>query len=437
MASTFSPSLRLELIGDGDQSGIWGQTTNNNLGGLIEQAIGGVVTITLVDANYTLTNFNGVVDEARNAVIVATGALSAQRNIIAPLVEKTYAIQNNTTGGFAVQIIGPSGTGVIVPNGSTVLVYCDGTNYLALNTGSAGNFRVAGNLTVTGTTALTGALTASTAAFSGAISSVNPVFTGIPTAPTASAGTSTTQIATTAFVQGVAGALGTMSTQNANAVNITGGTLTGMTNVAGGTHSGTTATFSGAVSGSSFSGAGTGLTGTAGSLSIGGNAATATNATTAASCSGNSATASNPASGGSFITSSNIGSQSVNFANSANTANSATTAATASNANAVFGLTKLGLGITGETWNDVTGSRSQGVTYTNSRSYPIQVQGNFGCNGGGQGQIYINGVLVSFWQAQFNGCGGYSVNMPCIVPAGATYLLTSMGGGARGWYELY
>ena len=98
---------------------------------------------------------------------------------------------------------------------------------------------------------------------------------------------------------------------------------------------------------------------------------------------------------------------------------------------------KLGLGITGETWHDVTGSRSQGVTYTNSRSYPIQVQGNFGCNGGGQGYIYIDGTLVSHWAAQFNGCGGYSVNMPCIVPAGSTYQLANMGGGSQGWYELY
>jgi hypothetical protein len=227
MASTFSPSLRLELIGDGDQSGIWGQTTNNNLGGLIEQAIGGVVTISMVDANYTLSNFNGVVDEARNAVIVATGALSQQRNIIAPLVEKTYSIQNNTTGGFAVQVIGPSGTGVIIPNGSTVLVYCNGTNFLPLSTAASGNFRVAGNLAVTGTTALTGALTASTATFSGAITSTSPAFSGIPTATTASAGTNTTQIATTAFVQNTIGSLslGTMATQNANNVNISGGAI--------------------------------------------------------------------------------------------------------------------------------------------------------------------------------------------------------------------
>ena len=228
MASTFSPSLRLELIGDGDQSGIWGQTTNNNLGGLIEQAIGGVVTITMIDANYTLTNFNGVVDEARNAVVVATGALSAQRNIIAPLVEKTYTIRNNTTGGFGVQVIGPSGAGVVIPNGVTASVFCDGTNFLPASTGSTGNQSINGNLLVTGTTTLVGALGASTATFSGAISSVNPTFTGTPTAPTALAGTSTTQIATTAFVQNVAGALGTMSTQNANNVAITGGTINGV-----------------------------------------------------------------------------------------------------------------------------------------------------------------------------------------------------------------
>lgn len=228
MASTFSPSLRIELIGDGDQSGIWGQTTNNNLGGLIEQAVTGVITLSLTDTNYTLSNFNGVVDESRNAVLVLTGTLSTQRNLIAPLVEKTYNIKNSTTGGFGVQIIGSSGTGVVIPNGQTIPVYCDGTNFYALVTGAAGNFSITGNLAVTGTTALTGALTASTANFSGAISSVSPAFTGTPTSPTAAPGTSTTQIATTAFVQNVAGALGTMSSQNANNVAITGGSISGV-----------------------------------------------------------------------------------------------------------------------------------------------------------------------------------------------------------------
>jgi hypothetical protein len=152
MASTFSQTLRLELIGDGDQSGIWGQTTNTNLGSLIEQAITGVQSITMVDANYTLTSFNGVVDEARNAVLVVGGTNGAVRDIIAPLVEKLYVIRNNTVGGFGVRIIGATGTGVTVPSGATVWVYCDGTNFNAVGTESVGNFEVNGNLTVTGNT---------------------------------------------------------------------------------------------------------------------------------------------------------------------------------------------------------------------------------------------------------------------------------------------
>jgi microcystin-dependent protein len=200
MASTYSPSLRLELIGDGDQSGIWGQTTNNNLGGLIEQSVAGVIEITMTDANYTLSNFNGVVDEARNQVLIMSGAITATRNVIAPLVEKTYIVKNNTTGSQSIQIIGSSGLGVTIPNGIAAYVYCDGTNFYNAISGSVGNYTVNGNLSVTGTTALTGALSASTATFSGAISSVSPAFTGTPTAPTATAGTNTTQIATTAFV---------------------------------------------------------------------------------------------------------------------------------------------------------------------------------------------------------------------------------------------
>ena len=201
MASSYSPSLKIELIGNGDQSGTWGTTTNNNLGTILEQAITGVQTITMVNADYTLTSFNGVSDEARNAVLVATGTNSAIRQIICPLVEKLYVIYNNTTGGFAITIGGVTGSIVTVPNGTTAQVYCDGTNFYSSQTGSAGNFNVNGNLTVSGTSTLTGVLNGTTAAFSGAISSVSPAFTGTPTAPTAAAGTNTTQIATTAFVQ--------------------------------------------------------------------------------------------------------------------------------------------------------------------------------------------------------------------------------------------
>ena len=137
MASTYSPSLKLTLIGDGDQAGIWGQTTNTNLGTLLEQAITGVVSINMADANYTLTDFNGVSDEARNAVIIATGTNNAIRDLIPPVVEKLYTVVNNTTGGFAIRVIGASGTGVSIPPGITTLVYCNGTNFIeAISSGT-------------------------------------------------------------------------------------------------------------------------------------------------------------------------------------------------------------------------------------------------------------------------------------------------------------
>jgi hypothetical protein len=149
MASTYSTSLKITLMGDGDQSGLWGQTTNTNLGTLLEQAITGVQSIVMSDANYTLTSFNGVSDEARNAVLVVTGTNNAVRDLIPPVVKKLYTVVNNTTGGYAIRVIGASGTGVNIPNGATCLVYCDGTNFINGLSGSTGNFSVNGTLTAT------------------------------------------------------------------------------------------------------------------------------------------------------------------------------------------------------------------------------------------------------------------------------------------------
>jgi hypothetical protein len=386
MASTFSPSLRIELIGDGDQSGIWGQTTNNNLGALIEQAIAGVVTITMSDANYTMTNFNGVSDEARNQVLILNGALTATRNLIAPLVEKTYVVQNNTTGGRSVQIIGSSGLGVTIPNGVAAYVYCDGTNFYNALSGSVGNFTVNGNLAVTGTTSLTGALSASTATFSGAISSVSPTFTGTPLSTTAAPGTNTTQIATTAFttaaITAATGSLGTMSTQNANNVNITGGSITGITDLA-------------------VADGGTGRSTLTANNVVLGNGTSAVN----------------------FVAPSTSG----NLLVSNGTTWTSTTLA-ASGA-------KLGLGITGEVWNDVAGSRGFGSTYTNSNAYPIAVSATATCAFTSYIQAYVNGVLIAWYQWQFNGCGSFGGTF-IIVPPGATYRLDS-GQGVYQWKELY
>ena len=159
--ATYSQSLKLTLLANGEGAGTWGQTTNTNLGTLLEQAITGVQTITMSNANVTLTSTDGTADQARNAVLVVTGTNAAVRDIIAPLVNKQYLVVNNTTGGFAINIRAASGFSVSIPNGSSVFVYCDGTNfYSAQQNYTTGNFTVGGNLAVTGTSTFTGAVTA-------------------------------------------------------------------------------------------------------------------------------------------------------------------------------------------------------------------------------------------------------------------------------------
>jgi hypothetical protein len=99
---------------------------------LLEQAITGVVTIVMTNADYTLTDLNGLSDEARNAVLVVTGTNAASRKVVAPLVNKQYIVINNTTGGFPITIGAVTGTAVTIGNGVTQVVYCNGTNFTAV-----------------------------------------------------------------------------------------------------------------------------------------------------------------------------------------------------------------------------------------------------------------------------------------------------------------
>ena len=129
MASTYSPALRLELMATGDQSGTWGDTTNTNLGTLLEQAITGYLSVAQGDvANLTLTTTNGASDQARNAVVRVTGALTATRNVVIQTANKLYTIANDTTGGFSIVVKTSAGTGVSVPPGAMMNIYSDGTN---------------------------------------------------------------------------------------------------------------------------------------------------------------------------------------------------------------------------------------------------------------------------------------------------------------------
>jgi len=167
MASTASPSLKLELMATGDQSGTWGDTTNTNLGTLLEQAITGYVAIAKVGTgDYTLSNTDYAANENRNALIEFTGTPGGAFNVVVPLAEKLWVFKNSTNGAMTVK--GSTGTGITVATSTSRWLYCDGTNVLDALTGTlatqaASSVAITGG-TVTGLTSLTLASGAATPA---------------------------------------------------------------------------------------------------------------------------------------------------------------------------------------------------------------------------------------------------------------------------------
>jgi hypothetical protein len=201
MASTYS-SLKFELIGTGEQSGTWGNTTNTNLGTAIEEAItgsadvtfaSGTVTLTLTDTNATQT--------ARNLRLNLTGTSGGAQNLVVPDIEKFYLVNNACADAITVK--NSTGATVAVPASKAMLLF---------STGSAVVDAVTHMSSLTLTTALA----------------------------VAQGGTGATTDSGARTNLG----LGTIATQAASAVAITGGSITGITDLAiadGGTAASTAA----------------------------------------------------------------------------------------------------------------------------------------------------------------------------------------------------
>jgi hypothetical protein len=154
MSSSYSPDLRIELIGNGEQSGVWGTTTNNNLGTLIEDAISGVANVSVTSANQALTAYNGAADQARCSAINVTTTTGAPFNIYVPPVTKLYVVINSSAYAatiYASTALGnttAAGAGVSLAANSTSYVRCDGTNMLDVINHISGTLFVENNLTL-------------------------------------------------------------------------------------------------------------------------------------------------------------------------------------------------------------------------------------------------------------------------------------------------
>jgi hypothetical protein len=132
--STFSTNLKIELIGTGEQTGTWGDTTNDNFSNVFEEAIVGRGNPDFAtDGTLTLSYSDSVTSQIpRNLYLNVTssvsGGLTATRNLVVPTINKSYIVENNTTGGQSIVVKTSAGTGVTIPNGYKCAVYVDGTN---------------------------------------------------------------------------------------------------------------------------------------------------------------------------------------------------------------------------------------------------------------------------------------------------------------------
>jgi len=191
------------------------------------------------------------------------------------------------------------------------------------------------------------------------------------TAPTAAAGTNTTQIATTAFVTA---SQGTIASQDSDAVAITGGTITGITDL-------------------TVADGGTGAsTHTANSVLIG--EGTSAISSVAPSTSGNVLT-----------------SDGTNWASA---------------------VPDPSLGV-GQTWQNVKASRALSTTYTNSTGSPIEVSVAIISAFNGAISLIVDGIYVGYATNQFGDRALYGT-LSAVIPNGSTY--SAGGASVQYWSEL-
>jgi hypothetical protein len=130
MTTQYTTILKLALPVQGELSGTWGDVVNDNITQMVEQAVAGKAVVNTWTGNsHTLTTADGTTSESRCAILELTDsgtALTGAGTVVCPTNTKLYIVDNNTAEIITVQTV--AGTGVAVPVGKTMLVYCDGTN---------------------------------------------------------------------------------------------------------------------------------------------------------------------------------------------------------------------------------------------------------------------------------------------------------------------
>lgn len=115
-ALTGTPTAPTQAMGDGTQA----LATD----AFVQGTVNGVTSVNVAGgSNVTLS-----VVEAGAGILVFTGALTANIAVIVPGSTGKWQVSNQTTGAYSLTVKTGTGTGVSVVQGSTITLWCDGTN---------------------------------------------------------------------------------------------------------------------------------------------------------------------------------------------------------------------------------------------------------------------------------------------------------------------
>jgi hypothetical protein len=197
MPSSYTPLLGFVQPSPGELTNTWGGVVNTQLTDLVEDAIASASTQSVTSGDWTLTtDGGGAANQARSAILIATGTPGTTRNIYAPKQDKVYVVINN------------SNSSVVLKGGPTspttgVTVVASGISLIAWNS-NAGDFVAA----AAGVTSLTAGSGVSVSASTGAVTVAN---TGV-----------TSAVAGTGI--GVSGATGAVTFTNSGVTSLVAGT---------------------------------------------------------------------------------------------------------------------------------------------------------------------------------------------------------------------
>ena len=128
MPSTYTTNTGIEKPGSGEQSGTWGTTVNTNMD-ILDRALNGVVSIALSGTSSTLTTTDGLLSDGMYKLLVLGGSPSGTHTItVAPAdAQKIYFVRN-TSGQSVVFTQGSGAATVTVLNGTSAIIYADGSD---------------------------------------------------------------------------------------------------------------------------------------------------------------------------------------------------------------------------------------------------------------------------------------------------------------------